>query len=407
MEASFFTGNRQRLLKQLEPGSLVAIAAFTSMQRDGDNPFEFQQEGNFWYLCGIAEPDWLLLMDTDTGDEWLVAPQLNRYQQAFLGGSTAERATQTSGVRTVLEQREGAALLQKLRAKKKQVYTVVPESVRVYRFQANGAQRKLQAKLRGSKITDARPVLAKLRAIKQPAEVAAIQRAVDITVDGLTSLISELKHYRTENEADAKLYYEFRRRGAVHGFDPIVASGPKTCVMHSPASNDPITDWLLLDVGARINNYTADITRTIPLGQPSDRWLEVYAAVERMHDHFLTLLKPGANVREVLVKDAYPFVGEEMRKLGLIDKVKLDHSSVFKFMPHGITHGLGIDTHDPLGRPETFQENMVLTDEVGIYIPDEGFGIRIENDVVITADGVRNMAERLPITLTSLQKMLQ
>src|SRR5262249_16291916 len=144
---------------------------------------------------------------------------------------------------------------------------------------------------------------------------------------------------------------------------------------HSKASNDPLEGWLLLDVGARVHNYTADITRTIPLRQPTDRELEVYQAVQRMHDHFLEILKPGTNPRDVLMKDAYPFVGEQMVKLGVLKKPLLDHKHVFKFMPHGITHGLGIDTHDPLGRPETFAPGMVLTDEVGVYIPDEGIGI--------------------------------
>lgn len=106
------------------------------------------------------------------------------------------------------------------------------------------------------------------------------------------------------------------------------------------------------------------------------------------------------------MKDAYPFVGEEMVKLGLLKKPLLDHDHVFKFMPHGITHGLGIDVHDPLGRAEVFQEGMVLTNEVGVYIPDEGFGIRIENDMVITSDGARNMASKLPIDLAELTKMV-
>jgi Xaa-Pro aminopeptidase len=407
MQASFFTNNRKQLLSKLDPHSMVVMTAFTTMQRDVDNAYEFQQESNFWYLCGIQDPDWLLIIDVDSGDEWLVSPELNRYQKSFLGGSTPEEAMQTSGIGTVVTQREGAALLQKLRAKKKQVYTVVPESLRVYKFQPNTAHRKLRAKLSGSKVVDLRPMIGKLRAIKQPAELEALQQAVDVTVDGVLALLPELKNYSYEYEADAKLYYEFRRRGAVHGFDPIVASGAKTCVMHAPAANDPIKDALLIDLGAMVNNYRADIARTLPLQPPSDRWVAVYEAVLRMHDHFLGLLKPGAPVKEVLLKDAYPYVGEEMLKLGILDKVKLDHSSVFKFMPHGITHGLGIDTHDPLGRPETFQENMVLTDEVGIYLPDEGFGIRIENDIVITKDGARNMAERLPIKLDQLQKMLQ
>lgn len=399
MDKSFFTGNRHSLVSQLQPNSLLVLAGFGSMQRDTDNPYEFQQESNFWYVCGIEEPDWRLIIDVDSGDEWLVAPTLNRFQQNFLGGYSAEQATAISGVTQVIEQPKGKELLQQLLAKKKHVYTLVPESLRVFKFQPNSAPRKLMPELKGSERVDVRPILNKLRGTKQPAEIKAIQEAVDITVDSLEAMFADIKSFKTENQIDAKLYYEFRSRGAVHGFDPIISSGAKNCVLHSKASNDRLSDWLLLDVGARVHNYTADITRTIPLRQPTDRETEVYHAVQRMHDHFLEVLKPGANVKDALMKDAYPFVGEEMVKLGLLKKPLLDHDHVFKFMPHGITHGLGIDAHDPLGRPETFTPGLVLTDEVGVYIPAEGIGIRIENDVVITEHGAVNMAARLPIDL--------
>jgi Xaa-Pro aminopeptidase len=405
MDSSFFKGNRQRLVEALEPGSLVVMTAFGRMQRDVDEPFAYQQESNFWYLTGIEEPEWLLIMDVDSGDEWLVAPVQNRYQLAFEGEANHHTIAARSGVTKILPKAEGWAALKRLLAKKKQVYSFVPRSRRVYGFQPNAAPRKLLRQLKGPKLIDVVPILAKRRAIKQPAEIEAIQAAVDVTVDGLLAVLKELKTYTFEYEIDAKLYYEFRRRGAIHGFDPIVASGHKTCVMHSPAANDPLQDWLLLDVGARVHGYSADITRTIPLKEPTDRQREVYEAVQRMHDHFLDLLKPGANVKDVLMKDAYPFVGEEMVKLGLLKKPLLNEQNVFKFMPHGITHGLGVEVHDPLGRPEVFQEGMVLTDEVGVYIPDEGFGVRVENDVVITKDGARNMAARLPIALGEL-KML-
>jgi Xaa-Pro aminopeptidase len=375
------------------------------MQRDVDEPFAYQQESNFWYLTGIEEPEWVLVIDVDNGDEWLIAPKQNRYQLAFEGQASLEAASKRSGVAKVLTKEAGADALKKLLAQKKQVYSLVPRSRRIYGFQPNAAPRKLLRQLKGPKLVDVGPLLAKQRAIKQPAEIKAIQAAVDVTVDGLLAVFKDLKAFSFEYEIDAKLYYEFRRRGAIHGFDPIVASGHKTCVMHSPAANDPLNDWLLLDVGARVHGYSADITRTIPLKEPTDRQRKVYEAVQRMHDHFLGLLKPGANVKDVLMKDAYPFVGEEMVKLGLIKKPLLNEQNVFKYMPHGITHGLGVDIHDPLGRPEVFQEGMVLTDEVGVYIPEEGFGVRIENDLVITKDGVRNMAARLPIALDEL-KML-
>lgn len=406
MDANFFTGNRARLRDALEPNSFVALAGFVSMQRDVDEPYAFQQDGNFWYLTGIEEPGWQLFMDVDSGEEWLVAPTLNHYHTAFLGGLTAEQAVAHTGVAHVLGRDEGAKLLQKLLAGKKRAYTVMPVSTRVYGFQPNPGPRRLIAKLKGVERSDMRLPLAKMRGIKQPAELEMLQKAIDITSDGLLAVMAELKQYTAEHEVDAKLYYEFRRRGATHGFDPIVASGAKTCVLHSPAANGPLKDWLLLDVGAKTNGYTADITRTIPLHPPTDRQVQVYEAVERMHDYFESLIKPGASVRDVFMKQAYPFIGEEMVKLGLINRPKLDRDHVFKYMPHAVGHGLGIDVHDPLGRPEEFKENMVLTNEVGVYIPEEGFGIRIENDMVVTKDGVRNMAARLPFRLADLAKMV-
>ncbi len=405
MDAAFFAHNRAALRSKLQGNSFVALAGFGAMQCDNDQPFAFKQEGNFWYLTGIEDPDWQLFIDVDTGDEWLVAPLLSRYQQTFDGGLDADIAAKISGVKNVLGRQEGREILKKLLASKKHAYVLEPKTPKLYGFQPNAAPRKMWAATKSLERIDVRPTLAKLRAIKQPAEITAIQKAVDVTVDGLLALLPELKHYKNECEADAKLYFEFRSRGAVHGFDPIVASGAKTCILHAPAANDPLHDWLLTDVGARLGNYTADITRTLPLKQPTDRQVAVYEAVERMHNYFETLIKPGAQVKDTL-KNAYAFVGKEMVRLGLIDEPLLDEKHVFKYMPHAITHGLGVDVHDPLGKPQTFEQNMVLTNEVGIYIPEEGFGVRIENDMVITAAGACNMAAKLPINLADLQKLV-
>jgi Xaa-Pro aminopeptidase len=337
----------------------------------------------------------------------LVAPQLNSFQLIFEGDAKQAEISKKSGIKNIITKQEAAQLFKKLGSSKKQVYTLAPKTYSTFGFQANLAQNKLAARLRGSKIIDLRPILAKQRAIKQPAEIAAMQAAVDVTVDGLITVIKNLKNYQTENQIDADLYREFRRQGATHGFEPIISSGPKNCILHCEPSNDKLQDWVLLDVGARVNGYTADIARTIPRRPPTTRERQVYEAIERIHDHFLSLLKPGAPVKDTLVKDAYPFIGHEMVKLGLIKKPLLNNKNVFKFMPHAITHGLGVDAHDPLGDPEVFAEGMVLTDEVGIYILAESLGIRLENDIVITKDGARNLGERLPINLQKLAEMVQ
>ncbi len=407
MDSTFFAGNRRKLLAALEPGSLLVMTAFGRMQRDVDIPYTYQQESNFWYLTGIEAPEWLLVIDVDKGDEWLVAPQLNRFQLAFEGDTNQDAISRSSGVKQIVSKQEGKELLKKLLAGKKRVYTLTPNVQRIYGFQANAAPKKLIVQLKGSKVVDVRPILAKLRAIKQPPEIAALRTAIDVTVDSLVSIIKNLKTYKTENEIDADLYHHFRRSGTVHAFEPIITCGRKICIMHSEPSNDRLQSWLLLDVGARVNGYCADIARTIPLRPPTDRERQIYEAVQHMHDHFLGLLKPGASVKETLLKDAYPFIGEEMAKLGLIKKPILNDQNIFKFMPHAITHGIGVDPHDPLGKPEVFAEGMVLTDEVGTYIPSEGFGVRIENDILITKDGAENLASRLPIDLTKLTEMIQ
>lgn len=407
MTYDFFTQNRARLLAQLAPKSLLVLTAFTSMQGDNDQAAPFHQEGNFWYLTGIDEADWRLIVDVDSGEEWLVAPTKSFSQQMFDGGLSADQAAAQSGVPRVINKREGAALLRQLLGRKKRAYTVLPQSARRFGMVPNPALARLVTQLKGTEVHDVRLTLARQRAIKQPVELAAIQKAIDATIDGFEAVLPQLKNMSAEYEVDAELTRQFRRRGLVHGFEPIIAAGKNTCVLHHPMPKDSFVanDWLLMDIGAKVDGYPADITRTIPIGKPGLRHLQVYQAVQRMHEYAFNLLRGGIPAKEYMQK-AYQKVGEELRELGLIDDIKMDQTSVFKYMPHAVSHGLGVDVHDPLGRPETLQENMVLTVEVGVYIPEEAIGVRLEDDVRITADGAINMSKHLPITLEKLQQML-
>ncbi len=407
MTSDFFTGNRAALCKQLPANSFVVVTAFTNMQGDNDQAAAFHQEANFWYLTGLEESDWRLIIDVDSGEEWLVAPHRSFARQMFDGGLPAEVAAAKSGVAKVLDKTEGAAIFKKLLAAKKQAHTVKPMSMRHYGLVPNPAQARLVTQLKKLPINDIRLLLARQRAIKQPAEIAALQASIDLTIDGFTTVLPQLKTMRHEYEVDAALTAVFRGRGAIHGFDPIIAAGKNACVLHHPLPKDPIeqNNWLLMDIGAEVSGYPADITRTIPIGNPSARHLQVYDAVQRMHEYAFNLLKDGIPAKEYMQK-SYQKVGEELKKLGLIDEIKMDYTSVFKFMPHAVSHGLGVDVHDPLGRPELLKQNMTLTVEVGAYIPAEGIGVRIEDDVLITHDGAINLSAKLPIALDSLRAML-
>jgi Xaa-Pro aminopeptidase len=407
MNQDFFVGNRRRLCEQLQPGSFVVLTGFTSMQGDNDQAAPFVQESNFWYLTGIEEPDWRLLIDVDSGEEWLVAPQRSFARQMFDGGIANDDAVRISGCQNVIDAREGRGMLQKLLASKKLAYTVLPLNLRHYGIVPNPAQRRLTARLRSVKVTDLRLILARQRAIKQPAELVVMQKAIDITLDGFEAVLPKLRGMHYEYEVDAELTASFRRRGATHGFPPIIGAGRNACVLHHPLPKDPLVpgSWLLMDIGAKIDGYSADITRTIPIGNPNARHVEIYEAVQRMHDFVFSQMKHGAPADEFM-KKSYLYVGKELKKIGLISTIKLDDTSVFKFMPHAVSHGLGVDVHDSLGRPETLQENMVMTVEVGAYNLDEGIGVRLEDDVRITKTGAINMSKRVPIALDALSKML-
>jgi Xaa-Pro aminopeptidase len=407
MKPSFFSGNRRRLSEGLKPRSFLVLTAFARVQGDNDGAAPFHQESNFWYLTGITEPDWKLVIDLDSAQEFLIAPHVNFVHQMFDGSLTPQDAKKVSGVAKILTKREGAQLLKDLLGKKKQVYTVLPQDLRLFGIVPNPALRRLQTQLKSLTVTDVRLDIARLRAIKQPEEIATMQKSIDITLDALEELLPQLKNLQYEYEVDALLTSHFRKNAAVHGFEPIVAAGKNTCVLHHPLPKDPLkqNDWLLLDIGAKVDGYSADITRTLPIGNPSPRHIEFYEAVERMHNYAFSMLKDGVPAKEYMEK-AYQNVGEELKKLGLITHIKMDYTSVFKYMPHAVSHGLGVDVHDPLGRPETLKANMTLTVEVGAYNPAEGIGVRLEDDILITKDGAINMSKRVPITLERLRKMI-
>lgn len=406
MSPDFFTGNRARLRGQLDPDSFVALAAFTQAQRGNDFAHTFEQESNFWYLTGINAPDWLLIIDVKAADEWLVAPTTTSYQALFEGSLQAESAAKTSGVQNILSRKEGIAKLRKLVAERAKAYTLGTIPTRMYGFVPNVAQRSLNRLLKGAQITDVRRMLARMRAIKQPAELVAMQRAIDVTIEGMKAVLAEARSYTHDYQADAKLTYEFKRRGHDHAFAPILSSGKNNCVLHYATSGARYhkNDWLLMDVGAKVDGYSADITRTVPLGQTTERQVAVYEAVKAVNDIAIDMLRPGQDVRDYLkrVDDA---MAAQLQHLGLLHG-KPTFKKVRAYFPHAIGHGLGIDPHDPLGQPEQFAKNMVLTVEAGIYIPHEEFGVRIEDDILLTTDCPKNLSAKLPNALKLLHKMV-
>jgi len=340
--------------------------------------------------------------------EYLIVPGRSVSREAFDGAVNHAELTAISGITNVVGTDAGWDMLRAELSKFAKV--ALPEAVPAYTeshgMYTNPARARLTQLLRAEnsklEILDIRTDLAQLRIIKQSEELAALQQAIDITCDSLALVASpaRLLGYANEYEIEADLAREFRFRGSAgHAFAPIIASGIQGCTLHNVSNAARITDnsLVIMDVGAEVEHYAADITRTRIYGQPSVRQQAVFDAVLDVQAYALTLLKPGILLKEY-EKMVETYMGKALKSLNLITS-NTDHDSIRHYYPHATSHFLGLDVHDVGDYSKPLQPGMVLTCEPGIYIPEESIGIRIEDDLLITESGNEVMSNNLPKTL--------
>lgn len=399
-ESGFFTGNRVALRGKLPPGALILITANGLLQRSGDTTFPFRQDSNFYYLTGLGDlPDAVLVMAGD--EEFLILPKRSKAEVIFGGAINCDDIASKSGIIRIYSYKEGWERYKKLLKSRKTVYTLgnAPSKVSgIDSFYTNPARKYLIQKIKrlADEITieDLRSELMKLRMIKQPEEIEAIQWAIAITQKGFEAARKIIKPGAKECDIAAEFEYIFTKQQANHGYHPIIASGEHACVLHYTQNNDSLQSgaYVLIDVGAEYGGYSADITRTYPVGEMGERPYEIYGAVETVQRRAIKLLKAGLAWRDYAV-GVDEIMGEELIRLGLIKQNT--RTEIRKYFPHGISHSLGLDVHDVCDY-DVLQENMVITVEPGIYIPEEGIGVRIEDDVLITKNGAVNLSGDIP-----------
>lgn len=400
--SEFFAGNRQRLRELFTGTAPIVVTANGLLQRGNDSTFKFSQDANFWYLTGIDEPDIILVMDRDK--EYLIVPERSVSRQAFDGTVNSEALARTSGIQMVVSEKEGWEQLGGRLRKVKHAATlaVPPIYVEHYGMYTNPARAALIDKIKiqneSLELLDINQHLARLRMIKQPEELSAIQEAIDITISTIkyATKPAKLHKYSHEYQLEAEINRGFRNRGADgHAFEPIVASGERACTLHNVTNNGALSadELVVLDTGAEVDHYAADITRTISIGEPTRRQQAVHSSVLETQEYALSLLKPGILLKdyEVLVEH---FIGEKMRELGLIKSIT--HEDVRLYYPHSTSHFLGLNVHDVGEYDRLLEPGVVLTVEPGIYIHEEGIGVRIEDDVLITPTGVKVLSKKLP-----------
>ena len=403
--SDFFTGNRRRLRAAVNTTAPIVIAANGLLQRGGDSSYSFCQDANFWYLTGIDEPDLLLVLDGET--EYLIVPPRDASRTAFDGAVDDQVLTERSGISTIYETEAGWEVLTASLKSGDQAATLAaaPPYIERYGLYANPARARLAEQLKAVttnlRLTDVALDIVRLRMIKQVPELAAIQKAIDITSASLKAATKSAKmaKYAYEYQLEAEITSGFRARGATgHSFEPIVAGGKRACTLHNVANNSPLAadELVVVDVGAEVEHYAADITRTVCSGTPSIRAKAVHAAVADIQQYAFGLLKPGVILAdyEQLIET---YTGQKLQELGLIKENT--HEAVRAYYPHAASHFLGLNVHDAGDYDLPLTPGMVITVEPGIYIPDEGIGVRIEDDVLITKRGIKILSRKLPSNL--------
>ncbi len=392
----FFISNRNRLSKSL-PDSLIVLVAHSALQYSADTAYKFRQESNFWYLSGIDSPDVVLIINTAKSKTTLLLPEQNEYQKLWDGEFNQSELMRLSGISDIGKVSDLQSVLKN--AKKnglKMCYTKPhPERIEPYGFYSNPSVKKLADDIYkiDSNPKNVRLDIARLRQVKQKCEIDAIQGAIDVTGSALAKTKANLKNINSETEIERYLSeYFYSEGGDGHGFDPIVASAGNAAIIHYNKNNSNLSknNMVLLDVGAKLGHYSADISRVWGVGIATKRQRDIYEAVKDIQQQAFELLKPG-----VLLKDCQNKVETLTKEV----MTKLGCSNANDKYPHGVSHFLGVDVHDAGDYSVRLAKNMVLTVEPGIYLPDEGIGVRLEDVVVITDTGIKILSDKIPKNL--------
>ncbi|MGI2257134.1 aminopeptidase P N-terminal domain-containing protein [Candidatus Cardinium hertigii] len=422
IDPNLFINNRKKLGTFLYPNSLVVLHANDVMAKNTDGTMPFVQNSDLFYLSGIDQEETILLLYPDAiKKEWkeiLFIKESNPVAAVWEGSKyTKEEASRISGILTVHWLSAFKPIFHTLMGLTDQIYLNTNEHPRANSAIATRDRRFIrwcQQHYPLHSYVRLAPIMQKLRGIKDEIEISFIQTACDITAAGFLSTIPMVRPGLIEYEIEALLSYEFLRRGS-RGFAyaPIIASGADSCILHYTKNDKPCPpgELLLMDIGAEYANYSADITRVIPIdGKFTARQRKVYNAVLRILQAAEGLLRPGLSFADYH-KAIGEWVEEELVALNLIKAADIKNQpkeapAYRKYFMHGISHHLGLSTHDLGDTHAVILPNMVLTIEPGIYIKEEKIGIRLENNVVITIDGVQNLTQNIPIEAEAIEALM-
>lgn len=414
MNKEFFKKNREKLIEKIEDNSVIVLFAGNAPKKSGDENYPFTPNRNFYYFTGINEEGPIIILSKIKGivNERLFIKEIDEERERWVGKSIrSNEAEEISAVKNIDYLGNFKEYLNRVFSESEEMNLYLDmERDSFYDLETIGENFSEEVKKRYPfvRIKNIFPKIIPLRMVKSEEEIKEMKKAIEITIKGVESLMKNAKAGMKEYELEA--YYEFvcRSNGIKdYAFKTIAAAGKNATILHYVDNNSEIKDGdlILFDLGAQNNYYNADITRTFPVnGVFSERQKEVYNAVLRVNEKVIKTIKPGLEYKE-LNKMATEWIAEECINLGLIK----DKKEVSKYYWHSIGHSLGLDTHDISNKDRNtiFKEGMVWTVEPGIYIEEESIGIRIEDDVLITSDGVQVLTKDMIKTVEDIEEFMK
>jgi len=423
IDRNLFIKNRAKFTALMQPKSVAVFNSNDIYPVSADSTLPFAQHRDIFYLCGADQEESVLLLCPDAPYEHLreilFLRETNEHIAVWEGEKlTKERAYEVSGIKNIMWLQDLEKTLFEIMTYTDTIYINTNEH---YRSSVQTQTREdrfikwWKEKYPAHQVAKSNPILQHLRSVKEPEEIALIQHACSITEKGFRRVLGFTRPGVTEYELEAEFIHEFiRNRSKGFAYGPIIASGKNANVLHYVENNQVCNDGdlILFDVAAEYANYSSDLSRTIPVsGRYTSRQKEVYNAVLRVKDEATKMLIPGTLWKQYHV-EVGKIMTSELLGLGLLDKADVQNEkpewpAYKKYFMHGTSHHMGLDTHDYGLLYQPMEANMVFTVEPGIYIPAEGFGIRLEDNLVVQAQGEPfNLMGTIPIEAEEIESLM-
>lgn len=406
-----FENNRKKLIESMKENSLLILFAGSAPYRSADQVYKFTPNRNFYYLTGIDEPNVIVtILKTDKeAIETVYVEREDELMAKWVGRAISkDEASEVSGIKSTKYLDEFDSTISSYIDKRgiSKIYLDLErQSINIPSTKAQDMANTLRVKYPHLKIKNIFHNIAKLRMVKNDREVELIQKAIGITKEGILAMAKNLTPGMKEYEVEAYFDFKIKSLGAsAHAFSTICAAGKNATVLHYEDNNQEAKDGdlILFDLGAEYDYYCSDISRTIPInGKFTDRQKQIYQIVLNAMKEVEKNTKPGLTLAD-LNNIAKKALAKGCMEIGLIEK----EEEIGKYYFHSVGHPLGLDTHDVWIVDSKLEEGAVITNEPGLYIEEEGIGIRLEDDLLVTKDGCINLSKDIPVEIEDIEALM-